>query len=83
VRANGAATALIDLEVYNSSGQKVFQQYWDGQPFSANVSRTFTANWRVPSNLPRGTYTVKIGVFSPGWSGMHTWNNSAATFTVR
>ena len=83
VRANRTASALVDLEVYNSSGQKVFQRYWDGQSFSANATRTFSAGWRIPSNLPRGTYTVKVGVFGAGWSGMHVWNNSAATFTVR
>jgi hypothetical protein len=83
VRVNQAATGLVDLEVYNSSGQKVFQQYWNGQAFSSTVSRTFTANWRVPSNLPRGTYTIKVGVFGPNWAGLYTWNNSAATFTVR
>ena len=34
-------------------------------------------------NLPRGTYTVKVGVFAPGWTAMYAWNNGAATFTVR
>ena len=83
VRANGAGTALIDVEVYSASGQKVHQQVWDNQGFSANVSRTFSSNWRIPSSLPRGTYTVKVGVFGPGWAGLRTWNNSATTFTVR
>lgn len=82
VKASTAKTALVDLEVYNSSGQKVFQQYWDNQTFSANVSRTFSSSWTIPSNLPTGTYTVKVGVFAPGWAGMFAWNNSAATFTV-
>jgi hypothetical protein len=83
VRASKSATALVDLEVYNSSGQKVYQKVWDNQDFSANVSRTFSSTWRVPSNLPRGTYTIKVGVFGPAWAGLHAWNNAAAIFVVR
>jgi hypothetical protein len=29
-----------------------------------------------------GTYTVRLGVFSPGWSSTWHWNNSAATISV-
>jgi hypothetical protein len=82
VRSNQARSALVDIEVYNSSGQKVFQQWWDNQAFSANVTRTFSTSWTIPSNLPTGTYTLRIGVFAPGWVPMYIWNNGAATFTV-
>ena len=82
VRSSQSRSALVDIEVYNSSGQKVFQQFWDNQAFSANVSRTFSANWTTPTSLPTGTYTLKVGVFAPGWAGMFAWNNGAATFTV-
>ncbi len=83
VRATTATTGLVDIEVYNSSGQKVYQTYWDNQSFSANVTKSFSRSWRVPSNLPRGTYTLKIGVFRTGWAGLNHWNDQAATFTVR
>ena len=83
VKATAASTALVDIEVYNSAGQKVYQRYWDNRAFSANTTRSFSASWTVPTNLPTGTYTVKIGIFKPGWSGMYLWNNSARTFTVR
>jgi hypothetical protein len=83
VSANVAASALVDLEVYNSSGQKVYQTYWDNQSFTAGVTRTFSTRWTVARTLPRGTYTVKIGIFAPGWAGMYTWNDAATTFTVK
>ncbi|MGE3077094.1 MAG: hypothetical protein AB7N24_20390 [Dehalococcoidia bacterium] len=83
VRASAATQALVDVEVYNSSGQKVHQQFWDNQSFSANSTRSFSTTWQVPSNLQPGTYTVKIGIFAPGWNGMFLWNNNARTFTVR
>jgi hypothetical protein len=60
----------------------VFQQFWDNQSFAANQSRTFTASWSVPLSAGTGTYTLKIGVFSPGWGTLLNWNNGAATFTV-
>ena len=83
MKATAASTALVDIEVYNSTGQKVYQRYWDNRAFSASTTRSFSASWTVPRNLPTGTYTVKIGIFKPGWSGMYLWNNSARTFTVR
>ena len=83
VRASQAALALVDVEVYNTDGEKIYQRYWDGQSFKKNRTRTFRTTWQVPANLAPGVYTVKIGVFSPGWGVMHHWNNGARTFTVR
>jgi hypothetical protein len=83
VRADRPSSALIDLEVYNAAGLKIHQRYWDKQSFSAGVTRTFSSTLTIPANLPTGTYTVKVGVFGPGWNGLLKWNNAAATFTVR
>ena len=83
VSATAATLGLVDVEVYNSTGQKVYQQVWDNQSFNANSTRNFSTTWQVPSNLSPGTYTVKIGIFAPAWSGMYLWNNNARTFTVR
>lgn len=49
----------------------------------AGVQRQFTVPWAVPTTLPPGTYTVKIGVFSPTWTSLLNWNNGAATITVQ
>lgn len=78
-----ALGALVDVEIYNSAGAKVFQQWFDNQSFSAAQTRTYKVNWAVPSSTKAGTYTVKIGVFSPGWTHLYTWNNNAAQFTVK
>ena len=81
---SGTATrALVDLEVYSSGGQKVYQRVWDNQSFSAGVQRTFNNQWTVPTNLAPGVYTIKVGIFGTGWNGLLSWNNNAATFTVR
>lgn len=73
----------MDLEVYSSAGQKVYQKVWDNQSFAAGVSRGFSTQWTVPTSLAPGVYTIKVGIFAPGWSGMFAWNNGAATFTVK
>jgi hypothetical protein len=82
VKSATATKVLVDVEVYDASGNKVFQQFWDNQSFSAAQTRTFTASWSVPSSATPGTYTVKIGVFSPGWGTLYSWNGQAATLTV-
>jgi hypothetical protein len=70
---------LVDTEVYNSSGGKVFQQYVEHQNFAANETKTISANWTPTTN---GTYTIKIGVFSAGWANLYTWVDNAGTFSV-
>jgi hypothetical protein len=83
VKSAASSTVLVDVEVYDSSGAKVFQQWWDNQAFGAGQTRTFTARWAVPSTARTGMDTVKIGIFAPGWSALYAWNDQAGTFKVR
>ena len=76
------AGALVDMEVYSPSGEKVFQKYFDDASFTSGATKTFSASFLVPLAAPAGTYTVKIGVFKPGWSGLYYWNDSAASVVV-
>lgn len=82
IESSTAATALVNVEVYSPTGDKVYQKYWDRRSFSANRDRTFSLIWRPSWNAPTGTYTVKIGIFGPRWNGLWSWNNSATTFSV-
>jgi hypothetical protein len=74
------SNGIVDVEIYNTSSQKVYQQFASGQSFSQNEQRTYMYNW-TPSTA--GTYTVKIGVFSSNWGTLYHWNNGAATITVK
>ena len=58
------------------------QAFFDGQAFAAGQTRTYTVAWQIPAGAAVGTYTVKVGVFAPGWSTLHAWNDRAAVFTV-
>ncbi|MGH2611141.1 MAG: hypothetical protein ACRDHF_18835, partial [Tepidiformaceae bacterium] len=83
VTSPSTGNALVDIEIYNPQGVKVHQAYFDNQPLSAGVPRSFSTSWKVPAGSAKGTYTVKIGVFAPGWGTMYLWNDSARTFVVR
>ncbi|MGH2634317.1 MAG: hypothetical protein ACRDG3_12975, partial [Tepidiformaceae bacterium] len=83
VRSNTAVKALVDVEIYDPNGTKVFQRYYDNRSFAAGSAQSFAQGWRVPSNARKGTYRVMVGIFSPGWGTLYSWNSSAATFTVK
>ena len=81
VASNKTTNALVDVEIYNGS-TKSFQRFWDGQPFTANVSRQLTATWTVPASEATTVHVVKVGVFGPGWNGMAFWSDDVARITV-
>jgi len=83
VSASAAATGLVDVEVYDPSGNKSMQKFWDRQSFSGTAAKSFSASFRVPVNAQPGTWKVKVGVFGPGWAGLLGWNDTAASFTVK
>jgi hypothetical protein len=82
VTSQAASTDLVDIEVYDSSGHKMFQRWFDNQSFSAGQTRGYTAAWMVPNQTQVGMYTVKIGIFSPGWGTLRSWQDQAAQFSV-
>ena len=73
------AGGIVDLEVWNSAGQRVGQQYYAGQNLAAGDSTSYSWNWRSP--VTPGVYTLKIGVFTAGWKAL-AWNDGAATVSV-
>jgi hypothetical protein len=81
VRSSASTTALVDIEVYDPRGRKVYQTSWDAQAFAAGVSRPFSVTWTAPSS-PTGSWVVKVGVFAPGWGAMLAWNDRAAILSV-
>jgi hypothetical protein len=80
--ASAASNILVDLEIYNSAGQKVAQNAIGGQSFTAGQARDYSWPFLVPTSFPTGTYTVKIGIFSGDWATLFVWENNAATFQV-
>lgn len=81
VRPNSGALSggIVDIEIYNASGTKVHQRAFDGESIGSGATKTYATSWTPESS---GTYTVKIGVFRSGWSGLLHWNDKAATVTL-
>jgi len=82
VTSDVAQSVLIDIEVFNPSGTRVFVKAFDNQALSAGTKKTVSASWTIPSSEPTGNHTVKVGVFKPGWGTLLHWNNAADTFSV-
>ena len=77
------SVGLVDVELYDSSGHRVVQQFCDQQAFAAEQPKPFGLVYTIPSNAPRGSWTVKVAVFSAGWSALVAYNGAAESFTVR
>jgi len=82
VTVNRSTRALVDVEIYDQNWNKVYQRFWDNQSFIANQARSFNTAWSIPVGAAPGRYTVMVGTFGPGWTGVDSFNNSAATFQV-
>jgi lysophospholipase L1-like esterase len=81
VQSRTAGRWLVDVEIYGPNGL-AFQRYYDDQAFTAGQTRSYTPTWSVPAGSPAGTYYVKVGVFSPGWTSLHAWADSAGQIEV-
>ena len=65
VKSDTTRRALIDVEVYDQSGRKVFQKYWDNRSLRSGRTRQLSTSWAT-QNLAAGSYTVQVGVFGTG-----------------
>src|SRR5256886_9209547 len=82
VTSGAATTALVDFEVYDGKGAKVFQKFFDGQALAAGQAKEFSASWSPPVSVTNGMYTAKVGIFAPNWATLYTWNDKAAEISV-
>jgi hypothetical protein len=74
-------SALVDFEVYSAGGQRVWQS-WENHQVLSSESRSLESIWRVPEALVTGVYTLKVGVFRPGWGDLYGWNDDALRLLV-
>lgn len=83
VLASGTANNMIvDLEIYNATGSRMAQTFYQSQNFAAGRTTPYTWNYTVPAGTATGTYTLKLGVFTGGWASNPYWNNSLASYQV-
>src|SRR5258708_3386734 len=70
---------VVDVEVHDASGAKVFQQFFENQNFGTGQTQSYNVSW-TPSAA--GTYSVDVGVFSADWSKNVYWGNNIGTLTA-
>ncbi len=70
---------LIDIEVYDPAGHKVYQYAADSIYINANSARSFETSF---SSSQTGSYKIKVGIFSSNWQTSYYWNDDAATLVV-
>ncbi|MDP2684031.1 MAG: cellulase family glycosylhydrolase, partial [bacterium] len=71
--------SIVNFEIYDSSNQKVFQQFFEHQNLSSSQVNNYEFNW-TPKNI--GKYIVKIGLFNKDWSRLYYWEDKAHTFDI-
>src|SRR5258708_7521187 len=80
--SNTPNTIILDFELHDSMGAKIFQKHWDNLTIPQNgFPGQVDFQTGSPSNLPPGTYKFSVGLFNPNWSLIH-WYNTAGTLTV-
>lgn len=70
---------IIDIEVYDESGNRVYQRVHENKEFALGQSKTYEAKWTPEKG---GLYTVKVGVFKSGWEKVYAWRDDAALLFV-
>ena len=81
VTDNGGAAlnAIVDVEIHDSSNNKVFQQYYSGQNFGTGQAQSYGLSWTPGAT---GSYTLDVGVFSANWSNLLAWDEAVLPITV-
>jgi hypothetical protein len=76
------SNSIVELQVFDASGNAAMTTYWTGQNFAAGQTLQFAYTWNSPASLAIGTYSVDIGVFDATWSHNYYWNGSAGSITI-
>lgn len=72
------ANAIVDVEIYNSTGQRVSQTVYENQTLTSADS-TYTVSFTPPAI---DTYTVKVGIFTANWQQNPHWNDTAGSIII-
>jgi len=76
--SGGTSNFVTDLEVYDSGGHLVAQKFYD-QGIATGGSQNFAVTWTPSAN---GVYTLKVGLFTEGWTQLIEWTNQAVQVGV-
>ncbi len=73
------SNTLVDLEIYDTNGQKVSQRYYENQNLTASGNQ-YQIQWTPPRD---GQYVVKTGVFTTNWQSNLYWNDNVGALIAK
>ncbi len=80
VRNSGQSTGMIvDIEVYDSSGNQVFQKFYENQSVSSAAPGQYSVSWTPESE---GQYVLKTGIFNHDWTVNHSWHDEVLKISI-
>jgi hypothetical protein len=82
VAVSTEVNVLVDYELWDASGQKVWQEWHDNLAATPGSVLSDSAQLTVGGDLAPGQYTLVTGVFSAGWGTEYAWNAQAGTLGV-
>jgi hypothetical protein len=76
--SSSTSNMIVDIEIYNSHGQQVSQNYYANQTLGTTPV-TYTSSY-TPTVADK--YTIEIGVFTSNWQTNTYWNSAAGLAVV-
>ena len=80
--AHQTRPVLVDIEIYGPNGARVFQQWFDDEQIPLGSRVAYVVEWVPPPGTALGQYTVRVGLFAPGWGQLLHWNPDAARINL-
>jgi CubicO group peptidase (beta-lactamase class C family) len=75
----GAPDSLVEMEIWDESGNTVYKQHKADETFDAGQTNTYVFSW-TPTKA--GRYTVNVGAYGPKWTLSYAWKQKAATINA-
>ena len=79
VSDSDAQDALVNVEIYDAAGERVFQEFVTNVDLAAGATGVYGMTWTPTAE---GDYKVKVGVFSGDWQNLYSWFNEVKTIPV-
>jgi hypothetical protein len=73
----------VELEVHGADSQIVLRAPRRGVKLDSSRDQVVSWVWRLPSDLPAGTYTTEVSVYGPNWSPLYSRQEAGASFVVQ
>jgi hypothetical protein len=81
ITSDSDTQVLVDLELYDRWGNRTSQKFYDYETLRRNETKTYALGpqFLTPANSP---YTLKVGIFKPGWSNLIAWFDQVTVFDI-